>query len=420
MTTKKNTSHDIDKSISPNVLYSYAIDKLIGKGAYGLVWKAYRKTDNQPVALKKIFDAFRNKEDAQRTFREVTYLKAFKGHPNIIQLLNIHRSWKNSDLYLVFECMKVDLHNYIASGNVLDDNQVRYITFQILKALKFIHSGNVVHRDLKPSNILLNMDCVCKIADFGLARSLEEPRLVTKSPLTDYVATRWYRAPEILLGSKRYTKTVDIWSLGCVLAEMVMGKPLFPGDSTTNQLGLIMSTVSHKEEEAAALGRLGAGRPRPGWGRPLEELLQDGGYEGMDLASRLLRLDPARRPAADVALAHPFVCDFRSWRGEPVLPSPVRARIPDNSRLPIKHYRTALYGLEEHKSRTFLPSHLPGVNRGSQNRNNVHVRYVSKPFSSDPENITFKARAYEPTRCPPLTSKTCFRGNFQSKVTLRH
>ncbi|XP_014282302.1 extracellular signal-regulated kinase 2 [Halyomorpha halys] len=418
MKSSKTPGKEIDKSISPNILHYYVIDRRVGQGAYGIVWKAYKRNTSQPVALKKIFDAFRNTEDAQRTFREVSYLKAFKGHPNIIQLLNIHRATNNSDLYLVFEYMNIDLHNYITSGNKLDDNQVRYIIYQILKALKFMHSGNVVHRDLKPSNILLNMNCECKIADFGLARSLGETRHGTRNPLTDYVATRWYRAPEILLGSKRYTQVVDLWSLGCVLAEMVTGSPMFPGDSTTNQLELIISTVAHDDKEVEALSRLGVGRPRIVKGLPLKERLRSSNCECIDLASRMLRLDPAQRISAQQALRHPFVCSFRSRRGEPVIGRAVQAAISDNSRLTVQDYRVALYNYEERKPRTFLPSNLPGVTRYSKSRNNVSLS--KKPFSSEPENTSYKARIYESTRYPPLSTKTCFSGNFQSKVSIRH
>ncbi|CAH1982152.1 unnamed protein product [Acanthoscelides obtectus] len=132
--------------------------------------------------------------------------------------------------------METDLHNVIKRGNILKDIHKRYIMYQLLKAIKYIHSGNVIHRDLKPSNVLLDSLCRCKIADFGLARECDPT-------LTDYVATRWYRAPEILIANRRYTKGIDMWSLGCILAEMSVGKPIFPGTSTVNQVEKIMATI---------------------------------------------------------------------------------------------------------------------------------------------------------------------------------
>ena len=210
------------------------------------------------VALKKIFDAFRNATDAQRTFREIMFLQEFGKHENIIKLNNVIRASNDKDIYLVFEHMDTDLHAVIRKGTILKDIHKRYIMYQLLKATKYMHSGNVIHRDYKPSNVLLDSDCLAKICDFGLARSLEQidsnkhsrknstagNEEVQKAPaLTEYVATRWYRAPEILLSSPRYTKGVDIWSLGCILAELILGKPLFPGSSTLNQIECIMQTI---------------------------------------------------------------------------------------------------------------------------------------------------------------------------------
>ena len=130
------------------------------------------------------------------------------------------------DIYLIFEYMETDLHAVIRA-NILEPVHKQFIVYQCLKALKYCHTGDLVHRDLKPANLLLNEECLLKMADFGLARSLHSMAKgeESSSVLTDYVATRWYRAPEILLGSTKYTKAVDMWALGCIVAEMFTGKP---------------------------------------------------------------------------------------------------------------------------------------------------------------------------------------------------
>ncbi|VDQ01797.1 unnamed protein product, partial [Trichobilharzia regenti] len=209
------------------------------------------KKTKEIIALKKIFDAFRNQTDAQRTFREIAFLQNFGNHPNIVRLYNVIRASSDKDIYLVFEFMETDLHNVIKKGNILNDVHKQYIMYQLLKATAYLHSGEVIHRDQKPSNVLLDSYCSVKLCDFGLARSLKgrnksetgsKVNCKTLLPaLTEYVATRWYRAPEILLACHDYTKGVDIWSLGCILGEMLIGTPLFPGTSTLDQIERIMA-----------------------------------------------------------------------------------------------------------------------------------------------------------------------------------
>lgn len=233
--------------------------------AYGIVWKAIDKNTRQVVAVKKCFDAFRNPTDAQRTFREVMYLQELRGHENIIRLLNVIKADNDRDIYLIFDHMgkarmqlfcegmklsvriETDLHA-VVRANILEDIHKRYITYQLLKSLKYLHSADVIHRDIKPSNLLLNADCHTRLCDFGLCRSISED--VGPNPtLTDYVATRWYRAPEILFGSTRYTKAVDMWAVGCIIAEMIAGRPTFPGTSTVNQLERVLEVTGIPSNE---------------------------------------------------------------------------------------------------------------------------------------------------------------------------
>jgi mitogen-activated protein kinase 15 len=203
----------MSEEIEAHVLKKYEILQKLGKGAYGIVWKAIDRKTREIVALKKNFDAFQNATDAQRTFREILFLQELSGHENIIRLLNVIRAENDRDIYLVFDYMETDLHAVIRA-NILEEIHKQYIIYQTLKCLKYMHSADVLHRDLKPSNILLNAECHIKVADFGLARSIASKESDSQPLLTDYVATRWYRAPEILLGSTKYTKGVDMWSLG--------------------------------------------------------------------------------------------------------------------------------------------------------------------------------------------------------------
>jgi mitogen-activated protein kinase 15 len=148
------------------------------------------------------------------------------------------RSKNDKDLYLVFGLMEADLHSAIAD-NILQEIHFKYITAQTLRALRYLHSAELLHRDLKPSNILLNSDCKTRICDFGLVRSCAEREGL--AVMTEDVATRWYRAPEVLLGSRSYGPPADLWSLGCIIGEMVRGKPMFNGNNTIDQIEKVMT-----------------------------------------------------------------------------------------------------------------------------------------------------------------------------------
>eukprot|EP00731_Ephydatia_muelleri_P031532 Em0023g39a len=244
----------------------------------------------------------------------------FRGHENVIQLLNVISALNNMDLYLVFEFMDTDLHAAIKS-KLLHSPHVQYILYQILKVIMYIHSGNCIHRDLKPSNILINSQCFIKLADFGLMRSLTsipfgEENIGFNPIMTEYVATRWYRAPEILLGSQRYTKGVDMWSVGCILAEMMSGKPLFDGTSTLNQIERIMTIIPHPT-------------------RADEDALK--------LLNELLRFNPDKRITAEQALLSPYMHRFHCPENEPTLDHDVVPTLNDCTQLSVQNYQDMLY-----------------------------------------------------------------------------
>eukprot|EP00793_Prasinoderma_coloniale_P003238 PRCOL_00005873-RA len=339
-------SEEIDK----HVLRKYEIAQRLGKGAYGIVWKAIDKKTRETVALKKIFDAFQNATDAQRTFREIMFLQEVNNHENIIRMLNVLKAENDRDCYLVFEYMETDLHAVIRA-NILEEIHKQYTMYQLFKALKYLHSAEMLHRDIKPSNLLLNSDCQSKLADFGLARSIAQPDdpLAQSGPiLTDYVATRWYRAPEILLGSTQYTFGVDMWSCGCILGELLGGRPMFQGSSTMNQLDKIMEVTGRPSSEdvesvqspfaSTMLDSLHESR-RKG----LSEIYPAASPEALDLLRRLLQFNPHKRLSAEEALRHPYVAQFHNPADEPACDRIITIPIDDNTKYSIGEYRDKLY-----------------------------------------------------------------------------
>uniref|UniRef100_A0A453N6K9 non-specific serine/threonine protein kinase n=1 Tax=Aegilops tauschii subsp. strangulata TaxID=200361 RepID=A0A453N6K9_AEGTS len=229
----------------------YQIEEIIGRGSFGVVAAAVDTQTGERVAIKKIHDMFEHASDGTRILWEIKLLRLLR-HPNIVEIKHIllppaRREFR--DIYVVFELMESDLQKVMQVNENLTAGHHRYFLYQLLHALKYIHAANVFHRDLKPSNILVNSNCKLKICDFGLARaSRDDPPLAIF--WTDYVATRWYRAPE-LCGSFffKYTPAIDIWSIGCIFAEVLTRKPLFPGTNVKHQLDLItdvLGTPSHE------------------------------------------------------------------------------------------------------------------------------------------------------------------------------
>ncbi|KAK8627592.1 hypothetical protein V6N13_135201 [Hibiscus sabdariffa] len=199
-------------------------------------------------------NVFEHTSDATRILREIKLLRLLR-HPDIVQIKHImlppcRREFK--DIFVVFELMESDLHHVIKINDDLSPDHHQFFLYQLLRSLKFIHTAHVFHRDLKPKNILANSDCKLKLCDFGLARVsfTDVPSAIF---WTDYVATRWYRAPE-LCGSffSKYTPAVDIWSVGCIFAELITGKPLFPGRNVVDQLDLVTDLLGTPSAETIA------------------------------------------------------------------------------------------------------------------------------------------------------------------------
>ncbi|KAI6057853.1 Mitogen-activated protein kinase 7 [Aix galericulata] len=303
----------------------YEVIETIGTGAYGVVSSARRRDTGQQVAIKKIPNAFDVVTNAKRTLRELKILKHFK-HDNIIGIKDILKPTvpygEFRSVYVVLDLMESDLHQIIHSSQPLTLEHVRYFLYQLLRGLKYIHSANVLHRDLKPSNLLVNENCELKIGDFGMARGLGADPRHAKAFLTEYVATRWYRAPELLLSLHRYTRAIDMWSVGCIFAEMLGRRQLFPGRNYVHQLQLIMAVLG--TPPAAVMAAIGAERvrayvqslpPRPAV--PWESLFGDAEPAALALLGRMLRFDPRERVGVAEALRHPFLAKYHDPEDEP-------------------------------------------------------------------------------------------------------
>ncbi|CAH8617935.1 unnamed protein product [Schistosoma haematobium] len=389
----------MNAEIEPHILKMFEIKKRIGKGAYGIVWKALNKKTKEIIALKKIFDAFRNQTDAQRTFREIAFLQNFGNHPNIVRLYNVIRASSDKDIYLVFEFMETDLHNVIKKGNILNDVHKQYIMYQLLKATAYLHSGEVIHRDQKPSNVLLDSDCLVKLCDFGLARSLKGRNMKydngngkinckTLLPaLTEYVATRWYRAPEILLACHDYTKGVDIWSLGCILGEMLIGTPLFPGTSTLDQIERIMGGLpkpspedlaSVKSPYSSSILQKAHIRNR----RSLDQLLINVDKTATDLLYKMLHFNPHKRITALEALKHPYVRKFYSPNEIMIMNHHVTPPLDDNIQLTVSEYRDRLYQMISSKKTNTTTTIMVqnGINKTDSTERKTVITGIPQPI----------------------------------------
>ncbi|KAF9245636.1 kinase-like domain-containing protein [Melanogaster broomeanus] len=294
----------------------------VGMGAFGLVCSAKDQLTGSSVAIKKIMKPFSTPVLSKRTYRELKLLKHIQ-HENIISLSDVFIS-PLEDLYFVTELLGTDLHRLLTS-RPLEKQFIQYFLYQILRGLKYVHSAGVVHRDLKPSNILVNENCDLKICDFGLAR-IQDPQM------TGYVSTRYYRAPEIMLTWQKYDVAVDIWSTGCIFAEMLEGKPLFPGKDHVNQFSIITELLGTPPDDVietiASENTLRFVQSLPKRERvPFSQKLRTTDKDGkslthdlpaLDLLEKMLVFDPRKRIDAATSLEHEYVAPYHDPTDEPV------------------------------------------------------------------------------------------------------
>lgn len=305
----------------------------IGEGTYGVVYKAWNKVDNTFVALKKIRLEHEDEGVPSTAIREISLLNEIR-HPNVVQyvlcfseisalsstgrdvadsapfsarLLEVLNY--DSKLFLVFEYLEHDLKKYMDSVREVPIMLVKSYLFQILKGLDICHSHRILHRDMKPQNLLIDEKGILKLADFGLARSFNIPvRVYTRE-----VVTLWYRPPEIILGFKQYSTPADLWSAGCIFAEMLHKSPLFPADSEIDLLHRMFQFLGTPTEAMwpGVTSRPSFPVPAPEYPpQPLRKHFTMLDAEGLDLLTQLLTYNPAKRITARAALKHAYFADI--------------------------------------------------------------------------------------------------------------
>eukprot|EP01083_Nonionella_stella_P002154 6199_1 len=296
--------------------------KLLGVGAYAVVIEAKdTRFNGRHVAIKKNKNVFAELSDAKRILREIKLLMTFS-HDDVIKLNDVippDESEKDtfSDVYLVMPRMETTLKRIIKSDQKLENRHYLFFVYQILRGLKYIHSAGVVHRDLKPENILVNgKNCNVKISDFGLARGVAEG-----SNLTEYVITRWYRAPEVMVCAKQYDVAVDVWAVGCIFAELLLRRELFPGNNHFEQLSLIFSILgtpfAHELDWITSQdARDWVTQLRYQPGHDLRKIFKNGKPEAIDLIQHMLQINPRKRIHVTEALSHPYFAKLHHPKSE--------------------------------------------------------------------------------------------------------
>ncbi|XP_008277560.1 mitogen-activated protein kinase 4 [Stegastes partitus] len=304
----------------------------LGTGVTGLVLSAVDQRTGQRVAIKKL--VMRDAVTVKHALREVKITRRLL-HENVVRVHEVLAPYGRplprdptqlSALYIVQECMETDLARLLEQGP-LPTGHATLLFYQLLRGLKFIHSANVLHRDLKPANIFINMDqLLLKIGDFGLAR-IVDPHYSHKGYLSEGLVTKWYCSPRLLLSPNNYTKAIDMWAAGCILAEMLTGRMLFAGAHELEQMQLILNTVPVlREEDRQDLLQVMPSYVSHGWRvkKPFSELLPEVDAQAVDFLERILTFNPMDRLTAEAALSHLFLQQYSCPEDEPTSSHPFR------------------------------------------------------------------------------------------------
>ncbi|CAD5224192.1 unnamed protein product [Bursaphelenchus okinawaensis] len=340
--------HSTENTMPPPKILLDKYEKLgkIGEGSYGVVFKCRNRETNQIVAIKKFVETDDDPSIKKIALREIRMLKALK-HPNLVNLIEVFK--RNKKLHLVFEhCERTVLDDLEKYPKGCPESLTKKILYQLLQALNFCHSRNCIHRDVKPENILVTYNDVVKLGDFGFARIMN-----TNELYTDYVATRWYRSPELLVGDMHYGPAVDIWAIGCVFAEMLTGDPLWPGRTDVDQLYLIKQTVGDIFQKHVQVFRQnqyfrGMSIPEPDELLELQQKVPQATSVDIDFLQRCFDPNPDLRWSCSELLKHDY---FKGYV----------FKYPEDTTTPIRK----------------LSPHLPQLDNGDRKRNGLQNQYKS-------------------------------------------
>ncbi|XP_017771310.1 PREDICTED: cyclin-dependent kinase-like 4 [Nicrophorus vespilloides] len=313
---------------------------VVGEGSYGVVLKCRHRETDQIVAVKKFLETEEDASVRRMALREIRMLKKLR-HENLVTMIEVFRHRKR--FYLVFEFMDGTVLDELEKTNGgLGEDKSRERIFQVCRAISYIHSNNIIHRDVKPENVLVSSLGVVKLCDFGFARLVSS----AGDPCTEYVATRWYRAPELLVGEQQYGAGVDIWAIGCLFSEMITGDPLFPGESDIDQLYLIVKTIGkpcqrHQQLMSKNSQLRGMIRSAANDANILYKNFSAWSLLSLDFLIACMKMDPQVRPASEDLLKHSyFTHDKFPQRFLPALRSKVSTEFSSNPLL--RKYKTEI------------------------------------------------------------------------------
>lgn len=312
---------------SNNTEYSFYVDqrydlsrgKILGAGSFGVVCSAMDLVRQDRVAVKKVLAYCEDDWDARHALREIRLMRLMTPHPNFVSLLAVSTNPRGGELYLVMELLETDLHRILRSGQTVSEGHCKCIMKQVLEAVKAMHSVNVFHRDLKPGNILISKDCHVRVTDFGLARYMHSSTLEGKNeanPITKTVVTTLYRSPELLLSpdDMPYTAAIDLWSVGCIHAELLLRRPVFNGKNEITTIQKIFEIFGYKGNENFGFPLSSEARrlldskcrgPRQSW----PSVLPTATPSALQVIEKLLCINPSERISAVDALSLPFFDD---------------------------------------------------------------------------------------------------------------